>query len=330
MNKKNRIVADDIHCAVKRLAGYIQSTPVIESTQLSALTNFPVHLKLEHLQTTNSFKIRGANNAICQLNDQQKHSGVVCVSTGNHGRGIAFAASQAGVQATIYMSSLVPENKVQSISELGAKVEIVGVSQDEAEAAAIKYCAQSGAVYLPPFDHKDIICGQGTLGLEIMQQLPDTASILVPVSGGGLISGIALAAKSISPDCKIYGISMENGAAMIESQKAGKPILVEEIPTFADSLGGGIGLNNQYTFDLVKHNVEQTVQVSEAEIAGAIRHAYFKEKQIIEGGAAVGIAAILAGKLKLNGPSVVLISGCNIDMNLHKAILDGADNLNSI
>ena len=173
-------------------------------------------------KTTNSFKIRGASNAISQLTDQQKYSGVVCVSTGNHGRGIAFAAKHAGINATIYMSSLVPDNKVQAIAELGADIEIVGVSQDEAEAAAIRYCKNTGAVYLPPFDHKDIICGQGTLGLEIMQQLPDTACIIVPVSGGGLISGIALAAKSINPDCKIYGISMEKGAAMIESQKGRK------------------------------------------------------------------------------------------------------------
>ena len=330
MSSQNIIDVDDIYSAQQRLADYIRYTPIDESKALGAITNTKVHLKLEHQQTTNSFKIRGASNAIGRLTDQQKHSGVVCVSTGNHGRGIAFAAKQAGINATIYMSSLVPDNKVKAIAELGAEIKIVGVSQDEAEATAIKYCEDSGAVYLPPFDHKDIICGQGTLGLEIMQQLPDTSCILVPVSGGGLVSGIAVAAKSINPGCKIYGISMEKGAAMIESQKAGKPVLVEELPTFADSLGGGIGLNNQYTFDLVKHYVDQTFQVSEAEIAAAIRHAYFNEKQIIEGGASVGIAAILAGKLKLPDSTVVLLSGCNIDMKVHKAVLDGANDLNSV
>ena len=310
------------------MAKYIRYTPVSESRDLSALINSDVHLKLEHQQTTSSFKIRGASNAIARLSCEQKKSGVVCVSTGNHGRGIAFAARQAGVKATIFMSSLVPENKIQAIAELGANIQIVGISQDEAESAAIEYCDNSGAVYLPPFDHEDIICGQGTLGLEIMEQLPQTECTILPVSGGGLISGIALAARSINPDCKIYGVSMEKGAAMIESQKAGRPILVDEVPTLADSLGGGIGLNNQYTFNLVKHYVDQAVQVSEAEIAAAIRHVYFNERQIIEGGASVGVAAILANKIKLTGPTVVLLSGCNIDMKTHKAVLDGANDFN--
>ena len=330
MTIENNINADDIHRAQQRLPAYICKTPVLESQDLTECAGTSVYLKLEQLQTTNSFKIRGASNAISQLTDEQKHAGVVCVSTGNHGRGIAFAAKHAGVNSTIYMSSLVPENKLQAIAELGATIKIVGISQDEAEEAALDFCHRRGAVYLPPFDHKDIISGQGTLGLEILAQCPDTLSILVPVSGGGLISGIAMAAKSIKPDCKIYGISMEKGAAMIESQKAGKPILVEELPTFADSLGGGIGLNNQYTFDMVKHHVDKTVQVSESEIAAALRHAYFKEKLIIEGGGAVGIAALLAGKLKPSGQVVVLLSGSNIDMNVHKAVLDGAENLNDI
>ena len=330
MRKQKQIVVNDIHKAQQQLADYIRQTPIIESNDLSTLTNTPVHLKLEHQQITNSFKIRGASNAIGQLTDEQKQLGVVCVSTGNHGRGIAFAAEQAQTSATIYMSSLVPDNKVQAIEELGARVKIIGNSQDEAEAAAKTYCADSGAVYLPPFDHKDIICGQGTLGLEILQQLADTQNIVVPVSGGGLISGIALAAKSINPKLRIYGISMEKGAAMIESQKAGKPILVEELPTFADSLGGGIGLSNQYTFSMVRKHVDQTILVNEAEITTAIRHAYFHEKQIIEGGGSVGIAAILAKKLKPVGPTVVLLSGCNIDMNVHKAVIDGANELTSI
>ena len=209
MSNQAIIDVDEIHSARQRLADYIYYTPVVESKALSTLTNTKVHLKLEHQQTTNSFKIRGASNAIGQLTEQQKRSGVVCVSTGNHGRGIAFAAKQAGINSIIYMSSMVPDNKIKAIAELGAQVKIVGVSQDEAETSALEYCKNSGAVYLPPFDHRDIICGQGTLGLEILQQLPDTTCILVPVSGGGLISGIALAAKSINHDCKIYGVSME-------------------------------------------------------------------------------------------------------------------------
>jgi len=330
MKNKTPIYVSDIVSAQQRLADYILHTPVVKSDVLSELVHTPVHLKLEHHQITNSFKVRGASNAIGQLSEKEKQAGVVCVSTGNHGRGIAYAAKKAGINATIYMSSLVPDNKLQAIAGLGADIKIVGNSQDDAEIAAIEYCRHAGAVYLPPFDHNDIICGQGTLGLEILQQLPNTKCMLVPVSGGGLISGIALAAKHLNPNIKIYGISMQRGAAMIESQKAGKPILVKELPTFADSLGGGIGLDNQYTFALVKEYVDLIVQVSEAEIAAAIRHAYTHEKQVIEGGASVGIAAILADKIKLPGSTTVLLSGSNIDMNVHKAVLDGTNDLDSI
>lgn len=326
----NAISIEDIHNARQRLAAYIRCTPVNESPSLGQVTNCPVYLKLEHHQITGSFKIRGASNAVGQLTHKQRQAGVVCVSTGNHGRGIAFAAQQAGVEAHVFMSSLVPENKVNAIAELGADIRIVGTSQDEAESEALEYCQQSGAVYLPPFDHRDIICGQGTLGMEIVEQVPGVESILVPLSGGGLIGGIALAVRALNPDCRLIGISMEIGAAMIESQRAGKPVPVQELPTFADSLGGGIGLNNQYTFDLVNDLIDETLQVSEGEIADAVRHAYFQEKQIIEGGASVGIAGILAGKVELHGPAVVLLSGCNIDMQLHKAILDGIDCLNQI
>lgn len=321
----DEITLDDIQSARKRMVDYIRFTPVAESPSLTQLTQHPIHLKLEHQQITSSFKIRGASNAIGQLTDQQKQAGVVCVSTGNHGRGIAFAARQAGVMAHIFMSSLVPENKIKAIAELGARVEIVGASQDEAEDEALQFCQQSGANYLPPFDHKDIICGQGTLGLEILEQVPDVESVLVPLSGGGLISGIAIAIKANKPRCKIIGISMEKGAAMIESQTAGKPIMVEEVPSFADSLGGGIGLNNQFTFNIVKNHIDETLQVSEIEIARAIRHAYYQERQIIEGGASVGVAGLLARKIQPDGPTVALLSGCNIDMKTHKAVLDGAD-----
>ena len=324
------ITIDHIQAARQRLADYIRYTSVTESPSLSELTKQPIYLKLEHQQITSSFKIRGASNAIGKLTERQKQEGVICVSTGNHGRGIAFAAKQAGVKAQVYMSSLVPDNKIRAIAELGAQVKIVGISQDEAEAEALEYCQQTGAIYLPPFDHRDIICGQGTLGLEILEQVPDVESVLIPLSGGGLISGIAIAIKTHKPDCKVIGITMEKGAAMIESQHAGKPILVEEQPTFADSLGGGIGLNNQFTFDIVKNYVDQTLQVSEAEIASAIRHAYFNEKQIIEGGASVGIASLLANKVQPTGPTVTLLSGCNIDMKTHKAVLDGANSLEEV
>ncbi len=324
---KSQITLEDIMAARSRMPGYIRTTPINYSPELSNFEDEPIYLKLEHQQITNSFKIRGASNAMLQLNEVQKSAGVVCVSSGNHGRGIAFAAKQLGIKAKVFMSPFVPENKVNGIRDLGAEVMITGHNADEAEQFALDYVDQTKATYLPPFDHKEIICGQATLGLEIIEQVPGVKNIIVPLSGGGLISGIALAAKALNPDCRIYGVSMDTGPAMIASLKAGYIVGVDEQPTFADSLAGGLHPNNQYTFEIVRELADETVVVSEAEIAAAIRHAYEHERQIIEGGASVGIAAILAGKIKVNSPTVIVLSGGNINMDTHQAILNGASHL---
>ena len=327
---KNTITIEDIEAARVRLPNYIRTTAVNDSAQLTELADTPVYLKLEHQQITNSFKIRGASNAMLQLTENQKAAGVVCVSSGNHGRGIAFAAKQLGVAAKVFMSPFVPINKVNGIRDLGAEVVIAGNNADEAEEAAIEYVNQTKATYLPPFDYKNIICGQGTLGIEIINQQPDVENVVVPLSGGGLISGIALAVKALKPECKIYGISMDRGPAMIDSIAAGEIVGVNEEPTFADSLAGGLNPDNRFTFDIVKNLVDETAVVSEAEMAQAIRHIYTNERQIIEGGACVGVAAILANKISLSGPTVVVLSGGNINMDIHKAILDGANDLSEI
>ena len=175
---------------------------------------------------------------------------------------------------------------------------------------------------IPPFDHPHVIAGQGTLGLEILQQVPDLDTVLVQLSGGGLISGIALALKAQHPEVRIIGISMERGAAMAVSQAAGKPVEVEELPTLADSLGGGIGLDNHYTFTMVRDLVDEIILLEEDEIADGIRHAYFNEQVIIEGGGAVGLAALLADKARPGAKTVVLLSGKNIDMQLHRKIIN--------
>ena len=292
---------------------------------LSELTGSDVHLKLEHLQITGSFKLRGATNAIQSLSDEQRCKGVVGVSTGNHGRGLAHAAAQAGVRCIICMSELVPANKVEGIRALNAEVRIVGRSQDDAQVEVDRLVAQDGMVMLQPFDHPDIIAGQGTLGLEILEDLPSVETVLVPLSGGGLISGVALALKAADPGIRVIGISMERGAAMIESQRAGKPAIVEELPTLADSLGGGIGLGNRFTFTMVHDLVDDLVTVSESEIAAAIRHAYWQEQQVIEGSGSVGIAALLAGKIEDTGVTAVLVSGGNVEMAMHKRIIEGED-----
>ena len=285
----------------------------------------PVHIKLEHQQRTGSFKLRGATNAIMCLSDIQKERGVVGVSTGNHGRGLACAARENGVRCSVVMSNLVPQNKIDGIKAQGAEVRIVGSSQDDAQVEANRLVEEQGMTMVPPFDHPDIISGQGTLGLEMAADFPDMACAIIQVSGGGLISGIAAALKARITGVKVIGVSMERGAAMYESQKAGKPVLVPELATLADSLGGGIGVNNAHTFQMTRNLVDDFVLVSEKEISNAIRHAYWSENQIIEGSGSVGIAALISGKVKPQGPTMILLSGGNININLHHRIISGED-----
>jgi threonine dehydratase len=220
------------------------------------------------------------------------------------------------------MSRLVPRNKVAAIEALGAEIRIVGASQDEAQLEADRLVAE-GMTLVPPFDHPDIIAGQGTLGLEIIEDLPEVETVIVPLSGGGLIAGVARAIKSAAARIRVVGVTMERGCAMYQSQKAGRPVPVEELPSLADALGGGIGLDNRYTFAMVRDLVDELLLVSEEEIADAIRHAYFEERQVIEGSGAVGIAALLAGKVRRPGVTAVVVSGGNIDMALHARLIRG-------
>jgi threonine dehydratase len=228
------------------------------------------------------------------------------------------------VPCVICLSRLVPSNKIDAIRALGAEVRIIGESQDDAQEEVDRLVA-AGMTMIPPFDHPDVIAGQGTLGLEIAEDLPGVDTVVVPLSGGGLIAGIARAVKTLDPRIRVVGVSMERGAAMIESQRAGRPLKVRELPTLADSLGGGIGLDNRFTFAMVRELVDELLTVSETEIAAGIRHAYASEREIIEGAAAVGIAAILARKLAVTGPTVLLLSGRNIDMELHRRVVCGED-----
>ena len=317
------IALADILAARARISGHVRRTDLVSSPALTERVGAPVHLKLEHRQVTGSFKLRGATNAVLSLTDAERARGIVGVSTGNHGRGLAHAARQAGARCVICMSRLVPANKVEGIRALGAEIRIAGDSQDEAQAEVDRMVAEDGMVMLPPFDHPAIIAGQGTLGLEIMEDLPEAATLLVQVSGGGLISGVALAAKTIRPDIRIVGISMERGAAMAASQAAGRPVQVAELPTLADSLGGGIGLDNRHTFAMVRDLVDEILLLTEDEIAAGIRWAYEREQEVVEGSGAVGIAALLAGKVTGQGPIAVLVSGRNIDMDMHRRIVSG-------
>ncbi|MEZ5668920.1 MAG: hydroxyectoine utilization dehydratase EutB [Alphaproteobacteria bacterium] len=313
----------DVLRARGRIAGVVARTPLRASPSLSERAGVPVAVKWEQQQITGSFKLRGATNAVASLSEAERARGIVGVSTGNHGRALAHAAKAVGARCTIFMSELVPANKVDAIRALGAEVAIGGRSQDEAQERAETLVRAEQRVMLPPFDHRDIIAGQGTLALEVLEDAPDTATLVVPVSGGGLVSGVALMAKALNPAIRILGVSMRRGAAMHASIAAGRPVQVEELPTLADSLGGGIGLDNRYTFGLVQALVDDIVLVDETEIAAGIRHAYACEQEVIEGSGAVGIAALLAGRLRLAGPAVVLCCGRNIDMALHRRIIDG-------
>jgi threonine dehydratase len=317
------VTLSDIQAAHERIGGKIVRTPTVLSTSLSERLGVPVHLKLEHRQTTGSFKLRGASNAIASLSADDKRRGVIAASTGNHGRALAHAAKLEGIRAVICMSRLVPENKVSEIRRLGADIRIVGKSQDDAQEEVDRLVAEEGLTMVPPFDHAAVIAGQGTVGLEMLDDVPDVATVVTPVSGGGLAAGVAAAVKGRKPSVKVIGVSMERGAAMKASLAAGKPVLVEEMETLADSLGGGVGLENRLTFSMVRDLLDGIVLVSEDEIAAGIVHAYAEEREIVEGAGAVGIAALLAGKIVAEGPIVILMSGRNIDMALHRRVICG-------
>ncbi len=309
--------------ARRRIAGRVLRTPIRRSTGLERIAGAPVLLKCEHHQTTGSFKLRGATNAVLSLSAEEHSRGVVTFSTGNHGRALSHAAIAAGTRAVVCISALVPSNKVEAIRALGADIRIVGKSQDEAERAAGELEKTEGLRRVSPMDDAAVIAGQGTLGMEIMEDAPDLDTVLVPLSGGGLISGVALAVKTLSPKTRIIGVGSKSCPAMAASLEAGHPVEVPEEPSLADSLGGGIGLENRHTFDMTKRYVDECVLVGEDDIAAGIRFAYEAEGEVIEGAAAVGIAALLNGLVKPAGPTAIILTGKNIAPDLHRRIING-------
>ena len=305
----------DVRDAAKRIDNHVTRTPLRLSHHLSEIAGQEVRLKMETMQDTGAFKLRGATNALLNLPEDLRVRGVVTMSSGNHGRGLAFASKKLGIPCTVYMSELVPSVKVEAIRALGADVVIAGPSQETAEVAVLEHVECDGVTYVHAFDQPDIIAGQGTLGLEILEDMPDTASVLIPLSGGGLFAGVAMAMKSLNPNIHTVGITMENGPAMIDSLKAGHPVPVNEVKSLADALGGTIGLQNELSFDMTKRYIDETALVSEDEIAGAMRTLFLKDQVVVEGGGAVGVAALLSGRLDLpDGPVAIIISGCNVEM----------------
>jgi threonine dehydratase len=314
-----------IEAAREAIRGIAARTPLVAAPTLSAAARREVRLKLETTQAIGAFKLRGAANALSSLDAEQRRLGVVCASTGNHGRAVAYAARRLGVKATVCMSTLVPANKVEAIRALGAEVRICGDSQDEAQAAADQMAAE-GLRDVSPFDDPDVIAGQGTIGLEILDDFPEVDSLVVPLSGGGLIGGIALAVKSRKPDVRVIGVSQERSPAMKLSIDAGRPVDVVEEATIADSLGGGIGLANRFTFDLVRRLVDDLALVSEQGIAAAMRRLFRDEGWVAEGAGAIGVAMLDPARLNALGDKVaVVVSGKNIAIDRFLAIVGAAE-----
>jgi threonine dehydratase len=308
------ITLRDIYRARGRIAPIVRRTPLILSPWLTEQAGYPVYFKLENLQETGSFKIRGAANKLSGLPEEARRRGVITVSSGNHGRALAYVARRFGVRAVVCLSEAVPGNKREGIRRLGGEVVVRGRTYDEAAEHALLLQEELGLEMVYPFDDPLVIAGQGTIGLELLEELPELQAAVVPLSGGGLLGGIALALKSADPRIRVIGVSMERGPAMVESLRAGRVVDIVEEPTLADALAGGIS-PNRHTFDLVSRTIDETVLVSEEEIAEAMAFALEKHHLVVEGGGAVGIAALLSGKLRgLGGPAAVVVSGGNVDL----------------
>lgn len=304
----------DVYLARQRIDRLAMRTPVIDSEELSARVGSAVFLKLENAQRTGSFKIRGAANKLGALDADERSRGVITVSSGNHGRAVAHVAHEMGIRAVVCMSNRVPANKVESIRRWGAEVVLHGESYDAAERRALELQREEGLTMIPPFDDPLIIAGQGTIGLELLADLPELDTVVVPLSGGGLLSGIALVLKAADPSIRTIGVSMDRAPVMVQSLKAGHPIAMEEEPTLADALAGGIGLGNKYTFRLIQAYVDETALVTEEEIAEAMAFAFEHHHLIVEGGGAVALAAVLFDRApQLGRKVVVLLSGGNVD-----------------
>ncbi|KHD84531.1 hydroxyectoine utilization dehydratase EutB [Heyndrickxia ginsengihumi] len=316
-NQTNEVTIRHVWEARKRIASIVNKTPILQSLVLSEKLGRPVFLKLENIHEIGAFKVRGAANKILSLSDEEKKRGVATYSTGNHGMAVAYVAKKLGIDATVCISNRVPKAKVDSLKRLGANIEIYGDSQDDAGKRCYELERERGLTVIQPFDDPDIIAGQGTIGLELLEDIPNLSNVIVPLSGGGLLSGIGLALKSSTPDVRVTGVSMEKAAVMYESLRAGRPVALPEQDTLADSLLGGIGLDNKYTFRMVKQYMDDVILIPEKEIANSMAFMMDKHRLIIEGAAATGVAAVLENKIShQDGAVAIIISGQNVDLSV--------------
>ena len=302
---------DDVRAARKLLDGVIRMTPLEHSRVLAAAAGGPVHLKCENLQRTGSFKIRGAYTRISRLTPEQRAVGVVAASAGNHAQGVALAAQLLDTRATVFMPVSAALPKVDATRNYGAEVRLAGGSVDEALELATEYAAETGAMLVHPFDHPDIVAGQGTVGLEILEQCPEVRTVLVGTGGGGVVAGIGVAIKAMRPDVAVIAVQAESAAAYPPSLAAGHPIPLDRMATMADGIA--VGCPGELPFALIRNVVDEVVTVSEAAISKALLLCLERAKQVVEPAGAAAVAAVLAEPRRWEPPMVAVLTGGNID-----------------
>lgn len=313
-------LSDIIH-AQSVLKGIIKTTPLERSKSFSAMSGTHVYMKLENLQTTGSFKVRGAYNMISQLSPEQLSKGVLCASAGNHAQGVAFAALKLGIKSTVFMPVFAPPLKVIATRSYGAEVILEGESFDDALSAAMEYGAKSGATFVHPFNDKNIIAGQGTVGLEIFDQLENIDAVLVPIGGGGLIAGIAIALKALKPHIRIIGVEADGAQSMKVSIEAKEPTMMNSTNTIADGIA--VKSPGTLTYEIAKSLVDDFVVVNDSEMAYTTYQMLQRCKILAEPSGVAAMAAILFNKVSLKGKNVVpVISGGNINMTILEQILE--------
>jgi threonine dehydratase len=305
------VTIDEVRAAASRLEGVVEATPVERSRAVGAHVGRDVLLKCENLQRTGSFKLRGAYNRIARIPDADRERGVVCASAGNHAQGVALAAAMQNVQATVFMPTEAPLPKVDATTGYGADVRLVGDSFDESLAEATAFAEREGQVFVHPFDHPDIIAGQGTVGLELVEQVPDAATVVVCVGGGGLVSGIGVVLQALRPDVRLVGVQAAGCASFPDSLAAGEALTLPVADTIADGIA--VKRPGELTFAHVRTFVDEIVTVTDPEISRAVVLLLERAKLVAEPSGAAAVAALLAGKVASDGPIVATISGGNID-----------------
>ena len=310
----------DIPGAAKAIAPFVRRTPVMRARELENPSGDRVFLKLESLQVTGSFKARGAANRILSLTDAERERGVIACSSGNHGKAVAYMAGNFEISAVICVPNWVNPVKLAGMKKAGARVVLSGDSYDEAEAQAISLEEAEGRTFVQPFDDPWVAAGQGTLGLELLEQIPDLGTVLIPLSGGGLAGGVGFALKELRPDIRLVAVSAANARVMFESLKVGSPVRMEEEETLAEALSGGIGRTNEFSLPLIRELVDEHILVEEKEIRDAMLYAFDSLNLLLEGGGAVALAALLSrkydvGQEKGHGELGVFLSGWNFSLS---------------